>query len=116
MGAKRIHGSLYNRMMENSKQPDPKVGMGITITHYTDRSCGTITRISKSGKTFYFKPDIATRSDKNGMSEEQQYTYKVKEDAKEQKAYKSKEGIWRVSKNMNGIALGFRNAYHDYSF
>lgn len=95
----------------------PVVGDGVTVFHYTDRSAGTVERISPSGKTVWIRPDRAIRKDRNGMSESQQYAYEPVEDAKLMRATLRKDGQWRLSGYMGyKVAFGFRDAYHDYSF
>jgi hypothetical protein len=94
-------------------QPAPEVGMGITLLHWTDRSAGTITRVSPSGKMFWFQSDRAVRTDKNGMSESQTYEYTPQPDARVQTARLNKKGQW-VSAGTN-IRIGDRRAYHDFS-
>jgi len=107
-------GSVINAVPSGTNgQPTPEVGMGITLLHWTDRSAGTITRVSVSGKTFWFKDDVVARIDANGMSESQEYAY-APGDGPEKRAGLTKRG-W---KQVGGprIALGYRRAYHDYSF
>jgi hypothetical protein len=103
--------------------------MGVTLLHWTDRSAGTIFRIFTVGKSTYIevREDHCKRIDKNGMSEDQQYEYKV--DVKGyRKVFKRQDnGTWvQVRKNETtgrwvksdgcGILLGQRRAYHDFSF
>jgi hypothetical protein len=109
-------GSLINRVMQRCKQPNPEVGMGITIYSYSDRSAGTITEVSKSGKSFVFQYDEAIRIDKNGMSDCQDYEYRQKPESQRYKAYKTKQGQWKIRKDGRVVGLGYRNFYHDYSF
>jgi hypothetical protein len=75
----------------NYKNETPVIGMGVTIFHYTDRSAGTIVKISKSGKTIWFSEDKAIRTDSNGMSECQTYEYKFDKAAAEGKKMKGME-------------------------
>lgn len=99
------------------KTKAPVKGDGVTIFHYTDRSAGTVERISPSGKTVWIRPDRAIRVDDYGMSEVQYYKYEPVEDAKLMRATLRKDGQWRLSGYMgNKVAFGFRDAYHDYSF
>jgi len=108
--------SLVNTVMAASTngQPVPEVGMGITILMWTDRHAGTITRVSPSGKTIWFREDNAKRIDKNGMSESQEYEYTPNTDGLEQVARLGKDGRWKSG--ARGIAIGYRRAYHDFSF
>jgi len=116
--------SVNNWMMSGTKgQPEPAVGMGLTVLRWTDREAGTITRVErfKTGpragqvRAFWFKSDKAIRTDSNGMSESQDYTYEPDADAKERQARQKKNGAWREV-GSSQIALGYRRAYHDYSF
>ncbi len=110
-----MRGSLTNYLMTGTKgQPTPEVGMGVTFLYYTDRSAGTITKVSPSGKTIQVKADKATRIDNNGMSESQDYTYEPDPEAQEVTARLTKSG-WKT-KSGTRLAIGYRRAYHDYSF
>lgn len=107
--------SLSNYLLSGTKgQPQPSVGMGITVLMWTDRHAGTITRVSPSGKTFWFQEDIATRTDKNGMSDSQSYEFMPNPDASIQCARLTKSGAYKC--NGTQIRVGDRDAYHDYSF
>jgi hypothetical protein len=46
-----MQGSLVNRLMEGPTKKVPEVGMGVTITHWSDRDPGTIVAVRnfKSG-------------------------------------------------------------------
>lgn len=111
-----MRGSLINRLGENSKQPEPKVGMGVTIFSYTDRSAGTIVDVHMSGKKFWFTYDKAIRVDQNGMSDCQEYKYEQQPHGQTFEAYLNKKGQWKIRKDGRGLAIGYRQAYHDYSF
>ena len=65
-------GSLMNYVLADSG-PEPKVGMGATVLHWSDRSAGTIIKVTKN--TFVVQEDKATRTDDNGMSESQSYDF-----------------------------------------
>lgn len=113
-------GSAINLIMSRSKPDNPKIGMGVTILHWTDRSAGTITRIGKHAKSkqitrFWYKPDKATRTDKNGMSESQTYTYAPNPGAAEVEVRRTRRG-WKVVGQRTYVLVGQRQAYHDYSF
>lgn len=108
----KLYGSLNNRLMEGSKQAEPKVGMGATITLYTDRKAGTIVRVTKT--QVHVQLDTAIRTDKNGMSESQEYRYERNPEALIEIFRKTKRG-YRGKYNA-GLLIGHRDAYHDYSF
>lgn len=69
------YGNLINRVMENTTSNKPTVGMGATILGYSDRHAATVVSVSKDGKSVDIQRDTATRTDKNGMSECQDYEY-----------------------------------------
>ena len=107
--------SLSNHLLSGTKgQPTPEVGMGITILMWTDRQPATITRVSKSGKVFWFKRDHAERRDANGMSESQTYEFFPNPEATEERASLRKNGAWKCGSGQ--VRLGSRDKYHDYSF
>lgn len=109
------HGSLQNLMSSRVVNcPAPVVGMGVTIIHYTDRSAGTITRVSPSGKTLWFTDDDYKRIDKLGMTDSgQQYEFTSLPHAPEKKAT-LRNGKWKAG--GQSIIVGRRDHYHDYSF
>lgn len=109
------HGSLQNMMAGRVINcPTPEVGMGLTVVHYTDRSAGTVTRVSPSGKTLWYTDDDAQRIDKLGMTDSgQQYAFTPRKDAPERKAL-LRNGCWKS--NGQSLIVGRREAYYDYSF
>ncbi len=113
-------GSLINQLMENAKMPVPVVGMGATELCYTDRHAGTIVAVSANGKMVWFKQDIATRTDTNGMSECQTYEYAPNENAIMVCYTQRANGKWvRHGEPLNGgmaLLVGTRQTYHDFSF
>lgn len=109
-------GSITNYLMSStSGQPVPVAGMGVTILSWTDRSAATVVRVSASGKMIWIQPDAVTRTDTNGMSESQQYSYAPDPDAQVIRASLRKNGAW-VTKGGQQLRLGERSAYYDYSF
>jgi hypothetical protein len=108
---------IYDRPCDFCSQPKPEIGMGVTFGCWTDRHAGTIVAISKSGKQITVQGDTAIRTDKNGMSESQEYRYEQNPQAPkivfkitERKGRKA----WRSGSYTAGI--GHRRAYHDFSF
>lgn len=94
--------------------------MGATMLCWSDRHACTITAVSPSGKSIEVKRDIATRTDKNGMSESQDYSYKPNPNAPAQTFTLRKNGKW-VAKGstMNAgthLLIGKRDQYYDCSF
>ena len=123
--------SVINHIMSRSTkgQPDPVVGMGATILHWTDRDAGTITKVFAIGKDLAIEvqQDKATRTDTNGMSEMQTYAYEAdpngarstwrfKAGAWKQVRYSEDTKRWRLVEAGGGLQIGVRRAYHDFSF
>ena len=104
--------SLVNHMLASVNQPRAKVGDGATICMWTDRKACTIVKVTSS--QIHVQEDISTRSDNNGMSENQHYDYMPNTRApviifrKCSRGYKSNQGSF--------LHVGSRNSYHDYSF
>ncbi len=116
-----MRGSLHNRLYEGMVGcPAPEVGAGATITMYTDSHATTIVEVSKSGKRILVQRDHAKRTDTNGMSESQEYEYSPNPEANRQAFTLRADGGWvREGESLRGgqrIVIGFRRAYHDYSF
>lgn len=111
----RVYGNLMNRLSESGRQAEPKVGDGATINHYTDRSAGTIIEIV-SPKKIRVQSDKATRTDKNGMSECQDYEYERDTTGAIYTFTQRKNGLWIEAKGSAGLTIGIRRQYHDFSF
>lgn len=123
-------GSLVNHIHSRAVTPALVVGMGATMLHWTDRSAGTVVKIETIKGLIYVhvQGDHAKRLDKNGMSESQVYEYtpnpqgsigvwrQAKNGAWESVCFNNKTKRWNKSSGSIGFALGFRDAYHDYSF
>ena len=119
---------LYSRMTIG--QPDPVEGMGATILAWTDRHPGTVINVTKLSQTvIYVREDKATRTDSNGMSENQSYSYEVSPEGRLWTFRQTKTGGWEeVTVNQKtgrynkakggglGLRIGEREKYHDYSF
>ena len=85
--------------------------MGATILMWTDRYAGTVIRVTPT--QIHVQEDKATRTDKNGMSESQDYEYAPNPQGRVWIFRKTKRG-YRA--NGAGLLLDSREAYHDYSF
>jgi hypothetical protein len=80
-------GSFNNLMMANSKPVEtPKVGDGATILSWSDRTPATVVFVSENGKTIHIQEDNAVRTDSNGMSECQSYSFTANPSAPVQRA------------------------------
>lgn len=125
-------GSLINHLEARATigQPTPEVGMGVTMLGWTDRSPGTIFSVQRIGRSTIIevRADDYKRTDSNGMSEGQEYTYTTNpqghaqyfrakdEDAEWVSVRKSREtGRW-VKTGRTGLRIGQRERYYDFSF
>jgi len=113
-------GSLVNALYRQSAPPEPVEDMGATILLWTDRHAATITLVSRDKKRLWVARDSATRTDTNGMSEQQTYTYQ-RNYAAEQECYSlRKNGRWvrrgEPMESGQSLLIGQRREYHDYSF
>lgn len=121
-------GSLTNHLYGRAVigQPEPVVGMGATLLYWTDRHAATIVQVSLDKKTVFLQEDTATRIDKNGTSESQDYSFEPNKNAP-WKGFRMFKNGWReVTKNDKtgrwikcggaGLRIGDRAHYNDYSF
>lgn len=108
--------------METMTKVKPEVGMGGTILMYTDRHAFTIEKVSKSGKTFYFRKDTAIRTDKNGQSENQSYRFERNTKNPLCMAKLHKNGryytneVYGQGRCDTPVSIGERCEYYDYGF
>jgi hypothetical protein len=122
-------GSVFNHIMTESAQPVPLVGLGATICMWSDRKATTIIEVhpNKKGvvKEVIIQEDTATRTDTNGMSDSQTYSYQSNPEGRKHTVKLLKSG-WRVLEGRDGytkrniygsgVVFGVRRHYHDYSF
>lgn len=108
------YGSLVNLLTADTTSTAPIVGMGATELCWSDRHAWTVVEVSASGKTCKVQRDIATRSDKNGMSESQSYDYAPDSSGEVIILRRNKRGQW-VHKGTV-FKMGQRTEYHDDSF
>lgn len=104
------------------------VGMGVTIVSHGDRHPGTIVEVGMGGKfkKVTVQQDAAKRIDKNGISDEQEYTYSrdkfgsVKHfrlrKGKWEEVHTNFRGRWRKLVGGHKIVFGEREKYWDPSF
>lgn len=111
-----MQGSLVNRLMEQSKQPQPEIGMGVTICMWSDRHAGTIVGMSRSGHRLAVQEDTATMIGGSAMSESQEYRYERNPDARIQVFTRRKDGSYRELGGSTGLLLGYREEYRDPTF
>lgn len=115
----RMHGNyLHNFAAQASAVP--AVGMGATVLYYTDRSAVTIIEVRKNGREVLVQEDFADRTDNNGMSESQSYSYRPNPNGLKVAYSLRNNGTWvKVGDSARSglrLQIGTRNHYHDYSF
>lgn len=94
----------------------PAVGMPCTICWITDRKAATVIAVSPTGAKVTVREDKATRTDKNGMSESQSYTYERDPVGAEHVFHRQANGSYRSASQGKRLVLGERRSYHDYSY
>lgn len=92
---------------------DPYVGMPCTVAYMTDRVAATVIYVSRSLRKVVVQEDLSTRTDQNGMSDQQAYSYERDPNGKWHTFYRRGDGY---AQDGVSLRLGYRNSYHDYSF
>lgn len=120
------YGSMTNMLSDGVATFDPEVGMGATILLWSDREPATIVQVDhfstgpRKGKVkaVWVTNDIATRTDRNGMSERQTYAFTTNPDAGAVQFTKRSDGRFKEAGSDSAVSLriGSRDKYHDYSF
>jgi hypothetical protein len=116
-------GSLINHVTSAYADAAPTVSAGATILHWTDRTACTIVavRLTKKGapKEVDVRRDVATRTDANGMSDCQSYSYAPDPKGHIETFSLRKNGAWvRLGESLKGtrLKIGARNHFYDFSF
>lgn len=116
----RVYGNIMNRIEETIRPAVPEIGMGATILMWSDRIACTIVEVNAKKTRIVIQHDNAIRTDKNGMSESQEYCYEPNADGVKIVATLRKNGTFveqgESMKNGTIVRIGERRHYHDYSF
>lgn len=110
----RLEGCIFNRLRSGQPQPEPKVGDGVTRLMYSDRRAYTVLEVKRGGKTIVLQEDKVTRTDKNGPSEHQEYTFAPDPKGEIITLTLSKNGWGQKSERGNWL-IGVRERYYDYT-
>lgn len=121
----RDTASVTNFAMSAVRVEVPEVGMGATLLHWTDRTAATVT--AWDGTVVTVQEDNVQRVDTNGMSETQRYEYTPNPDGRLRffkrnsrgqwkRCDRSESGRWKFLGNGEGLLLGRREHYYDFSF
>ena len=83
-----MYGSLVNRLQERMVigAPAPAIGMGVTMTSYSDRHAGTIIKIEKTGKSLliHVQQDNVKRDDEGSWYRLNHFCEKISQTAFDQ--------------------------------
>lgn len=90
------------------------IGYGATVCYWTDRRAATIINMTRC--TITVQLDEATRIDQNGISENQQYSYKADPKGQVMIFRKNKYGRYIGARGGAVLRVGERDEYYDYSF
>lgn len=127
-------GSLVNHLYSRNAPVPPcavEIGMGATFLSWTDRHPATVHATWSEGKKnprifISVREDDWRRTDKNGISESQEYDYTPDPDGREE-VYRwsgdrwegvrrnPETGRWIKCRNY-GLVLGYREKYEDPCF
>jgi hypothetical protein len=103
----------------NDTKIKPEVGMGATIGYHSDRHAATIVEVI-NGKTVVVQQDTATRTDTNGYSESQKYTFGPCPTAPRKTFTLRNNGRWvekgTAKQHTPYLVIGHRSEYYDFSF
>lgn len=106
-------GSVINHVItRGGTAVVPTVGMGATMCGWSDRYPATIVKITPT--QIHVQEDHAVRTDTNGMSESQDYTYTPNPAARIMVFRRTKRGY--RSAEGRGLVVGVREKYYDFSF
>lgn len=114
---------MYSRMTIG--EPEPIVGMGVTMLSWTDRDAGTIVEVNMKKRYIAVTEDSKRRIDNNGISESQEYEYTTVMDGHRNYYRKDRKGQWRrcyyndnnrLVFTTGGLVIGRRESYYDFSF
>lgn len=123
-------GSLVNHLQSRAVigQPEPVVGMGVTVLGWTDRRAATIFRVFKVGALTLIQTrrDRATLTSGPIHQHEQTYSYAINVRGEENVFRREKDGRWtavvfkestsRWVKVGGGLVIGQRDEYYDPHF
>jgi hypothetical protein len=113
-----MYGNVINRIMEDSKPISPEVGMGATMTMYSDRYPYTVRKVNSTGKTIWISPDQAEVKEGTCWPDPD-YNISTNWELTEKdftKVTLRKDGRWKVAGGSQVIVLGTRQKYVDPSF
>ena len=112
-------GAPVTHVLSSPLDARPVVGMSATILSGANRHAATIAKVSMNEKFIWVQRDFALRTDTNGMSKNQEYTYTPDTAAFRDQFRFYKSGWRRIAADPRGqgecLVLGTRETYYDYS-
>ncbi len=112
-------GSFQNMMSAECRNSDPHVGMGATELRWTDRAAYTVIEVQANGRVLRLQRDQATRKDKRGMTDAQEYLYQPNPKGLIVTVSRRRDGKYRrVGEGNTGsvFMIGARQEYYDFTF
>lgn len=115
----RVFGNLMNRIAEEAKMPEPKVGMGATINMHSDRYAVTIVEVVSPSR-IVVQHDRSKLIGGSRQSESQEYEFTPNPKGEKKVFSKRKNGLWIESGHERGsgtsLTIGVRDEYYDPGF
>lgn len=123
-----LYGNVINRLLESQTLIIPRVGMGATELHWSDRTAGTLVEVHtpKSGEArgqitrIAFQADHAERIDAGGAHDVPRYRYTPDPEGPITWYTLRRNGKWvregSALKDGTCLALNRRDAHFDPSF
>jgi hypothetical protein len=113
---------MINQILAASGGTTPQIGMGATVLLWSDRHAVTIIDITrfKTGdragqvKTVTVQYDKVTRTDSNGMGDNQTYRYEANERGATRIFTVNKRGQFK-DKGGATLGIGYRDEHYDFS-
>jgi hypothetical protein len=112
---KTVEEVIMSPANSEGKRTTLKQGLGATLCAGSDRYAYTLVGWTANGEIIYVTKDKATRTDKNGQSEDQTYSYETQKEALPEKAVWSRQQK-RYRLSGMGLYLGVRKEYSDPGF
>lgn len=121
-----MHNLHSNLAIHGTALRVPVVGDGATVCYAKDRHAGTVIAYDEARKIVTVRQDKATRTDNLGMSDSQDYSYEANENGSTwsfkfknnrwRECVKGETGRWKLYKTGNGLILGIRDEFYDFTF
>lgn len=111
---KTLPDAVHSPADSEGKQVTLQKGLGATLCVGSDRYAYTLVGWTANGEIVYVTADKATRIDKNGQSESQEYSHESQDVVPEKAVWSRQQKRYRLN-GMN-LYLGVRRAYSDPGF